>query len=143
MRDFQKQKVYDWEDCHVAKHDKSHVQYDDVQRIVDYIWNAEGLKHPPKVVPLAKQNTRCAAKANRLSISCPEKGLPTWIIIHEIAHSMTAEADDGTNMHCEDFVGMYMLLVSKHLKIRLSDLIYSARQAGVKYNIAVKPYPAS
>ena len=135
-RDYQRSKVYAWEQEYIAPHDSSQVRFEDIPAIVNYVWEAEGLLYPPAIEAFPKQMKRNAADATRLTLRFHEdQCTSTWIILHEIAHSMTSEAWGNSNQHGSDFVGVYILLASKYLGVRLSDLIVSARESKVDYNL--------
>lgn len=141
-RDFQKSKVYRWENANIAPHDKSRVSFDQIQEIVNYVWEGEGLKYPPRVEPFPKQVTTKCGDATRLVIRFHEEELtPTWVVLHEIAHSLTS-THDGERMdrHGPDFVGIYMQLVEKHLGIPQAVLWHTASMEKVKYNIGSQAY---
>ena len=135
MRDQQKNKVYSWEQRYIAPHDKSQVPFEQIQSLVDHVWEQEGLQHPPRVKNLPR-NAHCrSGDATRTIVRFHEGTTPTWIILHELAHSMTSDVDHNSNWHGSLFVGQYILLVSKYLGIKLSDLIVSARKDDVKYKL--------
>lgn len=134
-REYQKSKLYAWEQEVVSPRAHHHVPFEKAQMFVDGIWMAEGLMYPPKVEPMPKQARRVWADAHRLKIRIPEDGIPAWVLIHEIAHSMTSLADGHSNGHGEDYLGTYMRLLDKHLKIPLALLLFTAQKAGLKYNL--------
>ena len=135
MRDFQKQRVYDWERLAVQPKDKSLVPYSNLQTITNYIWEREALVYPPMVTAMPKQNRNAWAKANRTHVYAPEAGLPTWVLIHELAHSLTCTVEGHSERHGPEFVGMYMRLLEKHLGIPMPLLMYTANANGVQFNI--------
>lgn len=141
MIDSQRSKVYSWENKYVAPHDNSHVEYEHIQGLIDYVWQNEGYQYPPKLMPMAKQKTRAMASATRNTIKVHEgKSIPTWVVLHEVAHSITSVLEGGSNMHCEDFMGIYIKLLVKYLKLDLCVLMYTCKLAKVKYNLSAKPY---
>lgn len=142
IRDYQKQRLYDWERLCVSPFDKNIVPYDNLQAIVDYIWKEERLQFPPKVMPLPKQVTRKWACANRNCIEAPEAGLPTWVLIHELCHSLTLTFDDmfpKGGAHGPIFVGVYMKLLEKYLKLPILMLMSTAKDAKVDFDIYARP----
>jgi hypothetical protein len=139
MRDFQRSKVYDWEKEVISPLDKSLVEYKDIQSIVDYIWDKEGYKYSPKVFPLARQNKKAFATGNRNKLHFKQDiKTPTWVIIHELSHSITCDIEGTSNRHGADFLGVYINLVAKYLNISFVMLTYTAEQAGLKYNLSAK-----
>lgn len=138
-RDYQKSKVYRWENEIIGPKGGARIMYDDAQTFINAVWMANGLLYPPKVVPMPRQNRRYIARANRFSVWLkPGQSTPTWIILHELAHSMTGDESESDH-HREDFLGVYMKLVDRHLKIPLPLLMFTANKAGLKFNLAAQP----
>jgi hypothetical protein len=139
-RDFQRQKVYDWEAKYIEPQDKSKVDFESAQKIVDYVWAQEGLSYSPKVVELPKQTKRACAKANRTRVLLPREGtVSTATLLHELAHSMTMTHDDEGDRHGEKFAGIYMQLLDRYLKIPLVVSMHTAAKMKVKYDTTAKP----
>lgn len=129
MRDFQKSRVYKWENQFP---EGDWIDFYTAQIVVDYVWKDMGLEYPPKVQSMHK-NDRHAGKANRLSVLIPENGCSTKTLLHELAHSLTFDIDGAGNWHGVWFVGVYMKLMEKFLGVPLPLLWYSANAEGVKY----------
>jgi hypothetical protein len=139
-RDYQQSAVYRWEDMVIARLDRSQVKFKDIQPLVNYVWQQEGLLYPPKVVPFHKNMKRLAGTGSRTQLQFPAaETTPTWIILHEIAHSMTSNFEGLSHMHNENYVGVYMKLVAMYLRADLMMLEHTAIQMGVKYNLNAKP----
>lgn len=136
--DPQKNRVYSWENEHIAPKDKSKVAFENTQMLVNYIWENEGLKNPPKVVPMPKNDKTALAKANRMEMFVRET-IPTWVVLHELSHSLTCTFDGDSDLHGSWFVGMYMKLVEKYLGIPLPVLMYTAKKSNVEFEITAKP----
>lgn len=132
--DPQKNKVYDWENREIAPYDKSDIPFEQIQSIVNYVWQSENLRYPPKVKKIPKNVKTKVADATRLELRFGET-TPTWVVLHELAHSMTAMCDGVSNLHNEYFLGMYMQLVDRYLHIPLVSLMYSAHRDGLKFKI--------
>lgn len=140
MRDYQKQKVYDWEDKYIQKYDKSQVPFKDIKNIVDYVWQSEGLEYPPRVEAFSAKVKRRLGDATRNCVRFHEdRTTTTMVILHELAHSMTSDFEGRTAKHGELFVGMYMKLLAKYLDIPWTVLYYTAGRAGIDYDTSVKP----
>ena len=97
-RDCQRGRVYDWENRTIAPLDRSMVPFCHGQGIVEAIWTEMGLRYPPKVEPMPRQSTATLADATRLRIRLPEK-TPSWCILHELAHAMTATHNGRSDGH--------------------------------------------
>jgi hypothetical protein len=134
--DYQRSAVYRWEDEHIHPKDTGTVPFDQAQAIVDYVWTRAGLTYPPKIRELARNATRTAANANRLTVNIPGSGISTTVLLHEIAHSLTSgAASDRTHAHRPRFVGVFMRLLCDLIPtFDLDELKRSAMQAGVEFN---------
>jgi hypothetical protein len=134
--DYQRSAVYKWEDRHVHPKDTCTVPFDQAQAIVDYVCAKAGLTYPPKIRQLARSARSTLANANRLTIKIPSGGVSTTVLLHEIAHSMTADAaSDRTHAHRPRFVGVFMRLLCDLIpSFSLDELMASARQAGVEFS---------
>ena len=139
MWDYQRSKLYSWERKYVAPHDHSKVDLKVAKTIVDYIWQSEGLKYPPKVLAIAEQSKK-SGQANR-SFVWLQSSIPTWIVIHEVAHSMNSTNDGDTvgDHHGPDYVGIYMKLLTKYLNLSLPVLMFTARKDNLDFNLAAQP----
>ena len=143
IRDFQKSKVYKWENAAVSPKDVRKVPFEQIQGLVDYIWAAEGLSHPP-IVEFMHAGDKHSGKGCREFVSFPETGAKTWIVIHELAHAMNADIDadnhsENSDRHGPNFVGIYVDLLTKYLKIDMMYLLGSVRAHGVKINHGARP----
>jgi hypothetical protein len=139
-RDYQRSKLYAWEQEFVKPHDKSHVAFKDIKGIVDWIWAKEGLQYPP-LVGLMDARNHAGGDATRIEVRFHDHGSPTWIIIHEVAHSMTATAHENHQSvgHGPSFVGVYMRLLEKYMGLNLLVLMATAKNKGVDFDIMASP----
>lgn len=127
-RDSQRSKVYAWESANIAIHDRNVVTFDQIEPIVRFVWSNEGLQFPPLV---EKINGNKAGDATRLCVRF-QKRTYTWIILHELSHSMCATADGYSNKHGSLFLGLYLRLCSKYLGLNLDNLKQSAKDFGLE-----------
>jgi hypothetical protein len=118
----------------VAPRDPTRLPFAAAQAMVDAIWSDLGLRYPPAVEPLPRQATVTVASADRLSILLPEQ-TPSWCLLHELAHAMTTTAEGHSDGHGPGFMGVYVNLLVRYLRLDAADLIRSAQDAG----IAVRP----
>jgi hypothetical protein len=132
MKDYQRQRVYRWEDVVVKPHCPALVPFAKGQQYVDGVWLANGWERPPKVIPLPAQTRRIAAKATFGEVWLPQQ-IAGWIILHELAHSLT---DDR---HGPNFVGMYIDLLERVEKLSRLITMYSLQQAGIDFNLGAQP----
>jgi hypothetical protein len=122
--------VYAWEDRVVAPHDPTALPFAAAQGMVNAIWADMGLRHPPAVQHLPRQASATIASANRLSLFLPAR-LPSWCLLHELAHAMTSTADGASDGHGTLFMGVYVRLLARYLRLDPAELIRSARAAGI------------
>jgi hypothetical protein len=131
QRDFQRSRVYDWENRVVAPRDPSFVSYLEAQAMVNAIWSETGLKYPPKVEPRSVQAKATVASATRLSIFLPER-TPSWCLLHEIAHAMTSKMDGESDGHGALFMGVYVRLLAPYLRLDAAELIRSVASEDIR-----------
>ena len=137
-RDSQRSRVYAWEQTEIAPHDPTEVAFANVQGMVNAIWSEAGLKYPPKVEPLAAQSTTTLAQATRLSIQVPPK-TPAWIILHEVAHAMTATHDGNSDGHGSLFMGLYVGLLTRYMRLPRDVILASLRLAAIDIKLDALP----
>lgn len=106
--------------------------------MVNAIWFEMGLLYPPKVEPLPKQAKATTATANRLCIRLPDR-LPSWCLLHEIAHAMTTTAESRSDGHGGEFMGVYLQLVTRYLRLDPAELTRSARSDGIEVTLDARP----
>ena len=135
--DKQKNLVYAWENAIVAPKDRTEIPFSQVEPLVGYIWAAEGLEYPPQVLPKPKFKTK-DADATRIAVRFGAKTF-TWIVVHEVSHSLTSLVDGRSNHHGALFMGMYLQLLSKYLHLNYLEISESARDAGIKFKDNVRP----
>ncbi len=131
-------RLYAWEDRVVAPRDRSRVPFARLQALVDHVWAAEGLRFPPRVRPLPKQARATVARATRLSIEAPPE-LPSWVLLHELAHAMTSTAEGENDGHGARFVGLYLRLLARHARMPEEELARSLRDAGIAFDPDARP----
>jgi hypothetical protein len=122
----------------VAPRDSTFVSFAAAQAIVDAIWSDMGLRYPPVVEPLPRQASATVASANRLSIFLPKR-TPSWCLLHEIAHSMTSTADGRSDGHGAVFMGIYVQLIVRYLRLQLDELVSSLNNDRIGFYIEARP----
>jgi hypothetical protein len=137
MRDYQRSKVYAWESKYLPR--GRLVPFREIQEYVNTVWEGFGLKHPPRVALLPKQARIKCADATRTVVRFEAHGATEIVILHELAHSMTTGIGALGHQHNEYFVGMFMTLIERVLKINLNVLWYTAQKANVKFDCFTKP----
>jgi hypothetical protein len=137
-RDRQRQRVYAWEERIVAPCDPTALPFPAAQAMVDAIWSDMGLRYPPKAVPLPRQAFRSIGRADRLPVALAEK-TPSWCLLHELAHAMTSHADGRSDGHGLIFVGIYVCLLERYLRLDMQFLSASLREVGIEFIRGVLP----
>jgi hypothetical protein len=122
----------------VGPRDPTILHFRDAQGMVDAIWADMGLRYPPAVVPLPRHATATIASANRLSIWLADR-TPSWCLLHELAHAMTSHADGESDGHGPHFVGVYVRLVERYLRLDPQMLTDSIRAAGIEIARDARP----
>ena len=137
-RDRQRTKVYAWEEQFVAPRDASSIAFEQAQRMVDTIWAEMGLRFPPKVEPLPRQARSTVADANRLTIRLADVSPSSWLL-HELAHAMTSTYDGRSDGHGPKFMGLYVQLLTRYLRVPPDALLASLHAAGIAIDTQVAP----
>ena len=129
-RDRDARRLYAWEDSVVAPRDRAKVPFARLQALVDHVWAGEGRRWPPRVRPLPKQARGTVARATRTAIEAPSE-LPSWVLLHEIAHALTADVDGDHAGHGPDFVAAYLRLLVTYARLDRATLEASLDAAGI------------
>ena len=137
-RDSQRGRVYAWENRIIAPRDSTFVAFARAQSMVDAIWTEIGLKYPPAVELLPRQSSATLASATRLSVFLPAK-TPSWCLLHELAHAMTTDVDGSSDGHGPIFMGVYLKLISRYLRLDPDRLLESAAVAGIAVTSDANP----
>jgi hypothetical protein len=122
--------VYAWENRVVAPRDPTTISFPEAQRMADAIWADMGLRYPPRVEPLPAQATATIATATRLSLQLPAQ-TPSWCLLHELAHAMSGTHDGQSDGHGPIFMGLYVQLLVRYLRLDQAEVLRSLRDAGI------------
>lgn len=137
-RDAQRQRVYAWEDRVVAPHGGGSIAFAAAQPMVDAIWAELGLRFPPRVAPLPPQARRRVADANRLRLRLPP-ACPPWVLLHELAHALSSTQDGASDGHGAVFMGLYLDLLVRYLRLDRGMLLASLAAAGIAVQEDARP----
>jgi hypothetical protein len=138
VRDCQRGRVYAWENRIIAPRDRSLVPFASAQGLVDAIWAEQGLRFPPKVEKLPRQARTTLADASRLRIRLPEHA-SSWCILHELAHAMTTTHDGESDGHGPVFIGVYVRMLARYMRIERAALIRSLAEARIAFDPEAMP----
>lgn len=130
--DFQKSKVYAWENKVVEKWDTSPaMSISEIEDLVSFVWASEGLNHPPRVVE--PRSTKQCATGGRFEVQFPQNMRRRWIVLHELAHSINRlGGDEICDGHGPRFVKIYVGLLIKYLYMNPLVLNYTLNESKVK-----------
>jgi hypothetical protein len=131
----QRSKVYAWEERFVGRRDPTSIAFAQAQ---DAIWAEFGLRFPPKVERLPRQARSTMADATRLSIRLPESS-PSWWLLHELAHAMTSTADGQSDGHGPKFMGLYVKMLARYLRLSVGASLMSLKAAEIEVDIRAEP----
>lgn len=137
-RDAQRAKVYAWEDREIAPRDRSMLPFSAAQGLVNAIWSELGLRYPPEVKPMPRQTRTRLADANRLTLRLPEQ-TPSWCVLHELAHALTSSMDGKSDGHGPMFVGIYVQLLHRYMRLDEAWLLQSLAAAGIAVRAEARP----
>jgi hypothetical protein len=129
-RDRQRRRVYAWEDREVAPRDPSTVPFAAAPGMVAAIWADLGLRYPPAVDRLPGQARSTIAAANRLALRLPAQ-TPSWCLLHELAHALSSTHEGRTDGHGPVFMGLYVQLLARYLRLDAAALLRSLAAAGI------------
>lgn len=138
MTDRQRGLVYAWEDRVIAPRDPTLIAYAAAQAMVDAIWADMGLRYPPAVERLPAQATATLARADRLALRLPAE-TPSWCLLHELAHAMSARHDGASDGHGPIFMGLYARLLVRYLRLDEAWLRRSLAEAGIRADPRARP----
>jgi hypothetical protein len=106
--------------------------------MVDAIWSDMGLRYPPAVDRLSRRATATIASGNRVSLCLPDQ-TPAWCLLHEIAHAMSTTVDGRSDGHGPVFMGLYVRLLVRYLRLDEAWLLASLRDAGISIARDARP----
>lgn len=129
VRHRQRGRVYAWEDRLIAPLDRGRLAFASADGMVRAIWSELGLRFPPAVEPLPARS-RCLGDATRLRVRLAAS-FPSWCLLHELGHSLTSTHEGHSDGHGPRFMGVYVALLARYLRLDPAMLVASARGAGV------------
>lgn len=137
MRDMQKTRLYQWEDRIIGPRDVNPVDLETAQAIVRHVWQEEGLVFPPVVQALPSQTKRLVGSGSRTVIQL-KFPTHTWIVLHEVAHSLNTTLEGKCDHHGPNYLGIYMRLLAKYINVPLPLLMFTATDSKLSFNLSAK-----
>ncbi|UFN51734.1 hypothetical protein LPC08_24785 (plasmid) [Roseomonas sp. OT10] len=137
-RDAQRARVYTWEEEAVTPYGQAPLPFAAAQGMVDAIWAEMGLRWPPRVEPLPRQARRLQGTGSRLVLRLPDP-VPSFLLLHELAHALSSTADDETDAHGPRFVGLYLQLLTRYLRLGQEELLRTVKAHGIEVELSAKP----
>lgn len=122
----------------MAASDISIVPFASAQGMVDAIWSELDLRYLPKVERLPRQARRLQADGSRLRLRLPAT-IPSWLLLHEVAHALSSTEDGASDGHGPIFMGLYVQLLTRYLRLSAPTLIQSAVDAGIAIDPKARP----
>jgi hypothetical protein len=90
------------------------------------------------VEPLPAQARTRVADADRLTLRLPRLA-PSWHLLHELAHSMSTTHDGRSDGHGPVFMGIYLQLLGRYLRLDEVELLQSLAVAGIQAHANARP----
>ncbi len=84
MRDFQRSRLYEWENAVVKPRTDLTIPFERAQLFVDGVWLSLGFQGPPRVELMSPQATVTVAKGCRMAVRIPRIA-PAWVILTRIS----------------------------------------------------------
>lgn len=136
--DRQRARVYAWEDAIVAPKDGTTIPFAAAQGMIDAIWAEQGLSFPPMAVRLPRQARRAIGRASRLTVELRDE-VPAFVLLHELAHSLSSDQDGRSDGHGPVFLGLYLSLLERYLRLPRAMMEASLLQAGLHFEREARP----
>ncbi len=122
----------------MAPRDNSRILFAQAQGVVDAIWREMGLYYPPSVESLPARARCRLADADRLRIRLPPE-TPSWCVLHELAHAMSCTHDGLSDGHGPRFMGIYMRLLERYLRLDRGALLGSLVGSKIAVDAEARP----
>jgi len=78
------------------------------------------------------------ADASRLTVRLPARTL-SWCLLHELAHALTSTHDGHSDQHGPVFVGIYVQLLVRYLRLPQPWLLATLERARVQVDMQAQP----
>jgi hypothetical protein len=123
--------LYDWEEAVFrANRDAEEFSLAECQNWITKIWSGANRRGPPPRVKDGR-GASAARTDGRFTIHLPRWARNSLIILHEMAHCLTADQDDSWE-HGKLFMATYLALLDTYTLYDHAKLYESARAAGLE-----------
>ena len=78
------------------------------------------------------------ADGSRLTLRLPAR-TPSWCLLHELAHALTSTPDGHSDQHGPTYVGIYVQLLVRYLRLPQPWLLATLEHAGVQVDMRAQP----
>ena len=134
-RDFQKQRVYNWEDKYVRpKMPINQRPIEMLEVIGTHVWSAMGFENVPRI--LYNPRYKMKSTGGRYEILLSQYQQDEFTLIHEMAHSMNLMEHRAVyDNHGPNYVADYCTLLCKFYGFDINYLMYTLKKSKVKINL--------
>ena len=141
-RDFQKQKVYDWEDRHfsrsnlIKRYRPAEMSHEDCTALVEDISRCYGLNAPVMYYPDEYQPVKVAGRYRSFpfpNITLYKEARQRYIILHEVSHYIQRALGTDDVGHGPQFFSIMAYLISEYMSIPLYEIFHKAEKAGIMF----------
>lgn len=135
MIDFQKQRVYNWENKYIIPLVSTKIQkLDFLKLVLNYIWDDLGYECQPNL--FVNELRSAKSTGNRYEINLTPNMANEFTLIHELAHSINMKEDfDAYDGHGPNYVADYAMLLTRYYKLDKTMLIGTMSMSKVKMNM--------
>ncbi len=103
---------------------------------MDHVWTGEGRHFPRASAPCRNRPAAPWRGPPAPASNAPE--LPSWVLLHEIAHALTCDVDGNGLNHGPYFVGAYLHLLVRYARLDRSLLEATLAAAGIGWTSAAR-----
>lgn len=134
-RDFQIQKVYDWERKFFA-HDTTIITLDEVKALAKLACAFYKCKAVGVTDGRGRSATACYSPGRHV-IKMPTRFRKRWITLHEVAHAvviykLSKQSGVRYPSHGALFMAIYVTLIANFCQLRIEDILKDAKDYGLK-----------
>lgn len=136
IRDYQRQRVYDWESAIFSKLESTKLSLDRIRHICNKVSRHYHIRTP--IVGDGRARSSAAWVSYINTVAFPRWSRKEWIVLHEMSHCVHWNfcRDFKSKVHSSHgpmFVAIYMFLLNRYFDVPITVLTSSAIDAGVDY----------